>query len=247
MLKCYLLTGLFLSSFTSIVSAADLELGIYELNRGEFKDAMAQFQPLVEEGYSPAQFQVGLMYLNGWGVKKSPQKAFELFSLSATQNYPDALFALANMYSEGEVTKKDLKTAFALMEKAAEKELARAQFNLGVMYYNGEGTKKNNLLASRWYRKAAEQNYALAQFNLALMYFNGEGVEKSTKMSYIWNIIAANNGYADAVKSRDMDEHQLDIRDIEVGRLEAEQLHNKIIERAELKARLANEKAKYPQ
>ncbi len=227
---------------SNLVKANDLEQGIYELNRGEFKAAIAQFEPLLEEKYSPAQYQMGLMYLNGWGVQKSPQKAFELFSLSATQNYPDALFELANMYSEGITTNKDLKTAFTLMEKAANKNLARAQFNLAVMYYNGEGTTQDDLKASRWYQKAADQNYALAQYNLALMYYEGRGVEKSTKMSYIWNIIAAQNGYADAAKSRDMDEHKLNVTDIEVARDEARRLYRKIVDQAELKARIANQK-----
>ena len=119
--RCFL-TGLFLAIFTNTVNAGDLELGIYELNRGEFKKAIAQFQPLVEEKYSPAQYQMGLIHLNGWGVKKSPKKAFELFSLAATQNHPEALFDLANMYTEGAVTKKNLETAFVLMEKAANKQ-----------------------------------------------------------------------------------------------------------------------------
>ena len=226
----------------SSLSANDLELGIYELNRGQFKAAMTQFEPLVAEGYSPAQYQMGLIYLNGWGVQKSQQKAFELFSLAATQNNPEALFDLANMYSEGKVTKKDLKTAFVLMEKAANKKLARAQFNLAVMYYHGDGIAQDDLKASRWYQKAADQNYALAQFNLALMYFEGRGVEKSTEKSYVWNIIAAKNGYADAAKSRDMDEHKLNINQIEIARAEANRLYRKIIEQEKLRTRLANQK-----
>jgi TPR repeat protein len=213
----------------------DLELGIFQLNRGEFKAAIAEFEPLLEEQYSPAQYQMALIHQNGWGVKKDPQKAFEFMSLSAAQNYPDALFNLSIMYSEGEVVKKDLKTAFALMEKAANKELASAQFNMGVMYAQANGVNRNLVKAARWYEKAARQNYTLAQFNLALMYFEGKGVKKSTEMSYVWNYIAARSGYTPAIKSRDMDEHKLSVQDIQKGRDHANSLYQQIIEQIDLK------------
>ena len=75
--------------------AGDLELGIFQLNRGEFKAAIEEFSPLVDEGYAPAQYQMALIYQNGYGVRKDPQKAFDLFSLAASQNYPEALFDLS--------------------------------------------------------------------------------------------------------------------------------------------------------
>lgn len=223
--------------FTSQAYSGDLDMGIYQLNRGEFKAAIAEFEPLLTEQYAPAQYQMALIHQNGWGVKKNKTKAFELMTQSAAQNYPDALFALSSMYSEGELVKKDLKTAFTLMEKAANKELASAQFNVGVMYANGYGVKKDSFKAFRWYEKAARQNYALAQFNLALMYFEGVGTQKSLEESYKWNYIAAKSGYVPAQKSRDMDEHKLSIKQIQTGREQAESLYANILEQVELKAK----------
>jgi len=225
----------FSASFFAQSFDGDLELGIFELNRGEFKAAMAEFEPLIAEEYSPAQYQMALIYQNGWGVRKDPQKAFEFMSLSAAQNYPDALFNLSVMYSEGEVVKKDLEAAFALMAKAADKEMPSAQFNLGVMYAEGIGVDRNIAKAARFYEMAARQNYTLAQFNLALMYFEGKGVKKSTQMSYVWNYIAARSGYSPAIKSRDMDEHKLSVEDIQKGRDHANSLYEQIIEQIDLK------------
>ena len=225
----------FTPSFFTFSFDGDLELGIFQLNRGEFKAAMAEFEPLLAEEYSPAQYQMALIHQNGWGVRRDPQKAFEYMSLSAAQNYPDALFNLSVMYSEGEVVKKDLTAAFALMEKAANKELPSAQFNLGVMYADGIGVDRNIAKAARWYEIAARQNYTLAQFNLALMYFEGKGVKKSTQMSYVWNYIAARSGYSPAIKSRDMDEHKLSVEDIQKGRDHANSLYAQIIEQIDLK------------
>ncbi|MFT5758258.1 MAG: TPR repeat protein [Alteromonadaceae bacterium] len=231
-----------LLSFSASSFDADLELGIFKLNKGEFKAAIEKFEPLVLEGYSPAQYQMALIYQNGYGVQKDQQKAFELFSLAASQNYPDALFNLAVMYSEGKVVDKNLTTAFVLYEKAANKGLASAQFNIGVAYYNGEGVQKDYLKASRWYRKAAEQNYALAQFNLALMYFEGQGVPKSTENSYIWNIISSYNGYVPADKSRIIDESKLNGDQIQQARDEANRIYKNILAQEEIKNKEANKK-----
>lgn len=245
MMKLHTLLFIFAStaaSFSAFSFDDDLERGIFQLNRGEFKAAIAEFEPLLTEGYSPAQYQMGLIHHNGYGVPKSSQKAFEFFSLAAEQNYPDALFSLSLMYSEGETVKKDLYKAFTLMEKAANKELPAAQFNLGVMYFNGEGVARDYLRASRWYKKAANQNYALAQFNLALMHFEGQGVPKSNEQSYIWNIIAFKNGYALAKKSLEMDERNLGSTQIKSAREEADKIRSNIIRRQEQKAKLSNKK-----
>lgn len=218
-------------------SAADFSKAMYDLNRGEFKEAIAELEPLVAEGYAPAQYQMATIHLNGWGTNKSAQKAFELFKAAADQNYPDAQFSLSTMYSEGKIAKKDLKMAFKLMQKAAEKNLASAQFNLGVMYAKGQGIRKDNLKAARWYQRAADQNYALAQYNLALMYYEGKGVEKSNYQSYIWNTVASYSGYQNAIKSRDMDERNLTVEQIKQGRAEAEKKYLKLVRKQEEKAK----------
>jgi len=238
-----------LASFTASSQGNDLQQGIYEFNRGEFKAAIEQFRPLVSEGYAPAQYQMALIYQHGYAVAKDGMKALELFQLAAAQNYPDAQFELALLYSEGKLVKKDLKKAFDLTHKAAQKDLASAQFNLGVMYANGTGVKQDDFKASRWYKSAANQNYALAQFNLALLYSEGKGVEKSTEMSYIWNTIASWNGYANAEKSRLMDERDLAkgtrYNKMETINEKANDIYQKIIAQQELKAKMAEKQRFY--
>ena len=226
--------------FTSATFAADLKQGIYELNRGQFKAAQAEFSPLVEEGYAPAQYQVAMMNLNGWGMKKNPQKAFELLTLAAEQNYPDAQFELSIMYSEGFPIKKDLKKAFELTQAAAKKGLASAQFNLGVMYANGSGTYKDYKNAATNYEYAAKQNYALAQFNLALLYAEGLGVDRSIEQSYIWNTVSSFNGYKPAETSRIIDERSMGKEQVDKAREKANSLYQNLLAQAEMRAKNDN-------
>jgi len=236
---------LLLSTFSSTSQGNDLELGIYELNRGEFHAAIEQFRPLVAEGYAPAQYQMGVVYQKGYGVAKDGMKALELFELAAKQNYSDAQFELALIYSQGKLVKQDLKKAYQLTHQAAKKGLASAQFNVAVMLANGTGVNQDDFKASRWYQNAADQNHALAQYNLALLYSEGNGVEKSTEMSLVWNTIASWNGYPDADKSRKLDERDLPKVKIEAAREKANRIYNKIIEQQNLKAKMAKKNDLY--
>lgn len=240
-----LLSFVFTCLISPIAFANDYQLGLYELNRGQFKSAIAQFEPLAADGFSPAQYQLAMMYKNAQGFTKNEKKAVELLTLAANQNDSDAQFDLAIMYSEGIAVKKDLVKAFTLTEKAAKKGLASAQFNLAVMFYNGTGVRQEKHQAAHWYQKAADQNYALAQFNLALMYFDGVGLDKDTEMSFIWNTIASYNGYPDAAKSRDMDAHKMSKIQINSARDKADRIYRKIIEQSELKAKMAKNKFEY--
>lgn len=245
-MKIHQLTALIMSlAFISPSFANDYNLGVYQLNRGEFKAAIAEFQPLVDDNYAPAQYQLAQIYLNGHGTNKNPEKAVELLTLAAKQNYADALFSLSVIYSEGKVAKQDLTQAFELMRKAALKELPSAQFNLAVMYAEGQGTKKDEYQASRWYKKAANQNYALAQFNLALMYYEGKGLEQSNYWSYVWNTIAAKGGYKDAQKSRDLDARKLSVEQLKIAQEEANTIRQKLIRKQDLEAKQAAEAVRF--
>jgi uncharacterized protein len=240
MIKQSVTLGLMLiAAVMGFAHADQYDDAVFQLNRGEYNIARELLTPLAEDGFAPAQYQLALIYKNGFGVSKDLDMTVNYLTKSADKNYPDALFDLAILYSEGTGVKKDLAKAFKLTEKAANKEVAAAQFNLGVMYYQGTGTPKNYLTASRWYQRAAEQNYALAQFNLALMYFEGQGVEKSLEMSYIWNSIAASNGYPSAATSRDMDSHKLTAEQILIANDKLDTLMQKIQNQVALKAKMA--------
>jgi len=230
---------LLLSSLSALSHANDMELGIFELNRGEFHAAIEQFRPLVAEGYAPAQYQMAMIYKHGYGVPKDPMKAIELLELAAKQNDSDAQFELALIYSEGKLVKKDLVKSYELTRQSATKGLASAQFNLAVMLSNGTGVAQDNYQAARWYKNAANQNYGLAQYNLALLYSEGKGIEKSTEMSLVWNTIATWNGYPDANASRILDERALSDVNKEAALNKANALYRKIIEQQELKAKMA--------
>ena len=57
---------------------------------------------MAEKGVAQAQYNLGVMYEKGKGVKQNHRKAKKWFSLAADQGLIQAQTTLASMYHEGE-------------------------------------------------------------------------------------------------------------------------------------------------
>ena len=60
-----------------------------------------------EQGHSPSQFNLGLMYYFGEGIIKNYKKALQWFGKAAEQGNADAQSNLGLMYYKGEGTEKN--------------------------------------------------------------------------------------------------------------------------------------------
>jgi|EndMetStandDraft_8_1072994.scaffolds.fasta_scaffold1214583_2 TPR repeat protein len=56
-----------------------------------------------------AQSGLGLMLLNGWGVKANPVMALRMFSMAADQGSADGQFHVGQMYYHGIAVEKSFK------------------------------------------------------------------------------------------------------------------------------------------
>jgi len=71
------------------------------------KDAASLFHQAGEKGSRQAQYQLGLLYARGDGVKKDFIKAREWLHKAAVQGHPKAQFYLGQMYAFGDGGEKD--------------------------------------------------------------------------------------------------------------------------------------------
>ena len=161
----------------------------------EQKNSSDNQSNLVSEQDAEVQFNLGLMYSEGQGVKQDYFKAFEWWQKAADQGYASAQFNLGVMYANGQGVKQDYFKAFEWYQKAAEQGYAKAQHNLGYMYDNGQGVKQDYFKAVEWYQKAAELGDALAQYNLGYMYANGQGVRQNYTKAKEYFGLACDNKY----------------------------------------------------
>lgn len=95
--------------------------------------AAGWFFRAAEQGYADAQFNLGLMYINGEGVPQDIPHAVELFQKAAEQGHVDAQNNLGAMYFTGEGVTRDEKKAIEWFEKAAAQGNEDARANLDAI------------------------------------------------------------------------------------------------------------------
>jgi TPR repeat protein len=86
----------------------------------DYATAAQLWRPLADKGDGMAQFYLGVMYENGWGVPQNWAEAAKWYRLAAEQNYAIAQSNLAGMYLNGRGVPKDEAKALRLYCRAAD-------------------------------------------------------------------------------------------------------------------------------
>jgi TPR repeat protein len=116
-LSCFLA----LTSLVAISTAADFNSGLTAYNKGDYTTAAKEWRPLAEQGVAAAQFNLGLLYLDGHGVPQDPAEAAKWFTKSAEQDYTQAQHNLGAMYGAGQGVKRDYVQAYKWLNICAAK------------------------------------------------------------------------------------------------------------------------------
>ncbi|RHZ73610.1 hypothetical protein Glove_230g41 [Diversispora epigaea] len=135
------------------------------------------------------------MYLNGLGVEKNTNKAFQIYSKVADEGSLLALNSMAYCYKNGFGVEKNPEKAFELYLKAAGKGNPLAQFNAGYCYGKGIGIEKNETKGFQWIEKSARAGNINAINEVGYSYENGIGVGKDIKEAFKWYMKAAEKGH----------------------------------------------------
>ena len=120
---------LVLVMISTMPAEAGYKTGIRAARVQDFAKALKEFQPLVQQGHSGAQFNLGVMYLHARGVQRSFDRAFDLFHKAAAQGHPGAMNNIGRLYVEGKQIERDYETAVRWFRKAAQNH-ALARNNL---------------------------------------------------------------------------------------------------------------------
>ena len=115
---------------------------------------------------SDAQYNLGMRYQYGNGVKKSRNKAHHWLNKSAESGNARAQYALSLFYQRYARNQQGIKKALLWLKRAADQGLANAQYSLGIMFKNGSLVYKNPYESKKWLRLAASQGHTAAQLAL---------------------------------------------------------------------------------
>ena len=186
-------------------NTADFDKGLNAYNKGDYENALKEWQPLAEQGHAIAQFKLGWMFANGQGVfgedinvaaREDNELAAHWYKLSAEQGYASAQYNLGIMYEtfSNNGLRQDKQKAFNLYLLAAEQGHLSAQYRTGYAYQTGlGGIKKDDKKAFKWYLLAAKKGLFSAEYEMGRIYKYGWGVNIDYEKSLKWYRVAANN------------------------------------------------------
>ena len=100
---------------------ADFQAGLDAYQKGDYVGAAKEWRPLAEEGDATAQYNLGLLYLDGHGVPQNITEAANWFRRAAEQDYTQAQHNLGAMYGSGQGVKRDYVQAYKWLNICAAK------------------------------------------------------------------------------------------------------------------------------
>lgn len=147
---------LLLAVFAAPAAFADYDAGLAAYESARYDAALEAWQPLAERGDRRAQWGLGMMYANGFGVEMNDVQALNWFELSAAQGYADAQYRLGIMHQNGWGLPMDDVAAAAWFEKAAEQGHTQAQVACGQIFAAEYSPLYDPVKAYKWFAIAAE-------------------------------------------------------------------------------------------
>ena len=132
-------------------------LGVDAYQEGDYRRAFNAWSLGAYEGDSEAQYNLGVLYLEGRGVEHNVEQAHSWFLKAAEKDHVEAQYNLGHMSLSGMGMEKNVEAALMWWKRAAEGGYGQAQFNYGRALYlgvEGHDDKQGGLLLIR---QAAEQ------------------------------------------------------------------------------------------
>ncbi|VAW73802.1 hypothetical protein MNBD_GAMMA15-309 [hydrothermal vent metagenome] len=114
-----------------------------------------------ESGDKKSQYDIGMMYLKGRGVKQDPVRGRQWLGKAAGQSYEKAVTRLAILLFKGEGGAPDYGRSRQLLSSVSESS-ELAQYYLGEIYAAGKGVPRDYKIAMEWYRKASGNGFSMA-------------------------------------------------------------------------------------
>lgn len=170
-------------------------LALSSTSKRDMKEIIRLYKEAAELGHTGALFNLGVLYLNGFGVKKSDNDAISYFQKGSKLGHAESCLHLGIFYEQARGgLRQSLSKAFECYTIAAEKGSSEAQYCLGVMHLMGQGIPQDDSQAAIWFRAAAEKSHMQAQHNLAILLDTGRGLPKNTELATSYYRAAALQG-----------------------------------------------------
>jgi TPR repeat protein len=127
-----------------------------EYKKREYLNSSELFKTSCDNGDIDSCYTLGIMYLNGYGIKPNYLKARDLFTKACNDKNSDGCFNLGNMYKNGQGVKQDYIKAKDLFLKACNGGNTEGCYNLSAIHYNKHNIKQDYVEAKDLFIKAKD-------------------------------------------------------------------------------------------
>ena len=193
------LFGLGLLTLAGVPLFADTAGGLAAFKMKDYQKAYREWKAAADSGHAEAQFDLGVLYAQGLGVRRDLTEAAFWYRRSAEQGNAEAEFALGQMYSRGWGVPRDEADAIRWLQMANSVESDGPPTDWANV--EGYGMPRDDQQAAYWYQKAAEKGHPEAEFNLARLYAGGHGVKKDEEQAARWVSASATQGFTPAMSN----------------------------------------------
>jgi uncharacterized protein len=189
--------GLGVLLLTAVPAFADTAAGLAAFKLKNYELACREWKASADAGLAEAQFDLGVLYAQGLGVRRDLTEAANWYRKSAEQGNPEAEFALGQLYSRGWGVPRDEADAIRWFQMANSVESDGPPTDWSPV--EGYGMPRDYKQAAYWYQRAADKNHPEAEFNLGRLYAGGNGVKRDQEQAARWISAAATQGFAPAM------------------------------------------------
>ena len=185
--------------------------GIKHYKPDDGASAVRELKPLAEQGNPEAQFNLGSLYYQGWGVPQDYREAAQWMRRAAEQGYLFAQTTLGSLYAAGlhRVIEKDDSQAlmwFILaasqgdmeameLRDAAAERMTPTQITEAQRLAQEFKPQNIHMKSLREFKTLGEQGDTDAQFKVGLIYYFGQGVPRDYIEALYWFKKAARQGH----------------------------------------------------
>jgi uncharacterized protein len=127
-------------------------------HKGDYAVARQLLVPLAQKGNDRAQFNLGYIYANGWGVQRDDDEAIIWYRKAADQGLPIAQYHLGLAFLFGDGVQPDQVEGINWIRRAADQGYPLAQLFLGFAYASGLGVKLDPVIGYMWASLAMQRN-----------------------------------------------------------------------------------------
>ncbi len=149
-----------------LLAAPAAVAGEHPPSQAQARKILKRIRPLAKQGNANAQYNMGVLYDDGYGVKRNYATAMQWYKKAAAQHYAKAEHNLGMMYAEGHGVAKNMDQAAHWFKRAAKDGEPASENNLAVMYARGQGVPQNTSKAALWAARAARAGNASAIANM---------------------------------------------------------------------------------